>query len=113
MSEECLLILKKWLVEQKDRIYKEHIKADNDENELQNYTVSLEKHGENLIRAIDQEKTDVLKGLGWPESLMDCIKDEDTRIDIKDAIRSSFISYPFNRSEIHRKELEKANAGLQ
>jgi hypothetical protein len=113
MSDGCLLILHKWLVEQKDRIYNEHVKSDNDENELQTYGISLEEYAEDIIRGIEKNDTDMLKKLRWPDSLMKCIGDEDTRIDIKDAIRSSFITYPFNRSEIHRKELERENAGLQ
>jgi hypothetical protein len=113
MSEECLVILKGWLIEQKNRIYSEHIKSDNDENELQMYTISLEGFARNVIKAIEREIVDDLKKLRWPEELMECIKSIGIRVDIIHDIESSFIRYPFNRSERHRKELETRNAGLQ
>jgi len=113
MSEECLLILDKWLVEQKNRIYTEHIKKDNDENELQAYSDSLEQYAEQLIKAIENEVFEELKKLLWPEQLMECIKDIGIRVDVTNDIESSFKRYPFNRSEIHRRELERENAGLQ
>ena len=113
MSEDCLVILDKWLIEQKNKHYTEHIKANNDENELQNYSDSLEQYAEKLIRAIEGELFSGLEMLGWPQELKDCIKDVGIRVDIIDTIESAFKRYPFNRSEIHRKELERENAGLQ
>ena len=113
MSEDCLVILGKWLVEQKDKIYNEHIKADNDENELQAYSDSLENYAINLIQAIKNESFDELKKLEWPNDLMECIKDVSIRVDVLNDIESSFVRYPFNRSKIHIKELERENAGLQ
>jgi len=113
MSEDCLVILDTWLVEQKNKIYNEHIKADNDENELQAFSDSLEEYAMNLIHAIKNELFNELKTLEWPNDLMECIKDVGIRVDILNDIESSFIRYPFNRSKIHRKELERENAGLQ
>lgn len=113
MSEECLVILDKWLVKQKDEIYNEHVKSDNDENELQAYSESLEDFAIDLIRLIENENGEELKKLEWPNDLMECIKDISIRVDIINDIESSFVRYPFNRSKIHRKELERENAGLQ
>jgi len=113
MSEECLEILRKWLIEQKNRVYSENIKLDNDANELQGYSDSLEDLAFKLIKGIEREKFDELKILGWPQELMECIKDVGIRVDIIHDIESSFIRFPFNKSEIHRNELEKEKAGLQ
>lgn len=113
MSDECLVILDKWIVLKKNSMYDEHVKADNDENELQEYSDSLEDFAMKLIQAIETERVDDLKKLGWPEELMECIKDVGIRVDIKDHIESWLIRYPFNRSKIHIKELERENAGLQ
>ena len=113
MTEDCLVILDKWLVEQKDIIYNKHIKADNDENELQAYSDSLENFAIDLIQAIKNELFDELERIEWPNDLMECIKDISIRVDIINDIESSFVRYPFNRSKIHRKELERENAGLQ
>jgi hypothetical protein len=113
MSEECLDILDKWLILIKKEFYDKHINKDNDENELQTYSDSLEDYGENLIQAIEKESYETLKNLNWPEELMKCIKDLSIRVDIINDITSSFIRFPFNRSEIHRKELLRENAGLQ
>jgi hypothetical protein len=113
MLEECLNILREWLVEQKNRIYSENIKLENDANELQVYRSSLEEFARDLIRAIEEESSDTLISLGWPEKLMECIKTISIRVDILHDIESSFIRFPFNKSEIHRNELEKEKAGLQ
>lgn len=112
MSEACLVHLDKWIVSKKNSLYEEHVKADNDANELQLYSDSLESFAEDLIKAIEKELFDELKNLGWPEELMECIKDVGIRVDIIDHIDSWLIRYPFNRSKIHIKELERENAGL-
>lgn len=113
MTEVCLVILDNWLVSEKKKFYKKHIITDNDENELQKYSDSLEKFGDDIINAIEKESYKILNQLGWPEELMKCIKDLSIRVDIINDITSSFIRFPFNRSEIHRKELLRENAGLQ
>ena len=113
MSEDCLDILKAWLIEQKNRIYSENIKLDNDANELQGYGDSLHDLAKDLIKAIDNESFDELRRLGWPANLMECIKTISIRVDIIHDIESSFIRFPFNRSEIHKNELEREKAGLQ
>ena len=113
MSEECLNILDKWLLLKKNEIYAENIKADNDETELQAYSDSLEDFALTLIDSIDGEYFDTLNTLGWPKELMGCITDMGIRVDIIHDIRSSFITYPFNRNEIHKRELLRENAGLE
>lgn len=113
MSEECLNILDKWLILIKKEFYDKYITKDNDENELQTYTEYLIDFGEQLIEAIEKESNETLSDLNWPKELMKCIKDLSIRVDIINDITSSFIRFPFNRSEIHRKELLRENAGLQ
>jgi hypothetical protein len=113
MSDDCLVILEKWLIEQKNKIYDEHVKSDNDENELQDYSDSLEDFARDIIEAIEDENTSKLRDLEWPQDLIDCIKDVGIRVDIINSIDSWFIRYPFNRSKNHIKELQRENAGLQ
>ena len=113
MSEQCLLTLDKWLILIKKEFYYIHIKSDDNENELQTYSDSLEDLGENLIKAIEGESNKRLRELNWPEELMECIKDIGIRVDIIHHITSSFITYPFNHSKIHEKELQRENEGLR
>ena len=113
MAKECLDILREWLIEQKNIIYTENIKLENDANELQVYRNSLEEFARDLIGAIENESFDELRTLRWPINLMECIKTISIRVDIIHDIESSFIRFPFNRSEIHKNELEREKAGLQ
>jgi hypothetical protein len=113
MSDECLVILDKWIITQKNNIYDEHVKGDNDANELQGYCNSLEEFADRLIQLIEKELFSELKTLGWPEELMECIKEIGIRVDIIHHIDSWLIRYPFNRSKMHNKELEREKEGLQ
>lgn len=101
-----------WILERKNSEYDRNIQS-NEPAELQAYSDSLEIFALRLIRAIEKESFVSLKELGWPEDLMECIKDVGIRVEIVDRIESWLIRYPFNRSKAHMQELQRENEGLE
>ena len=115
MSDECLNILTKWIMERKKETYSEYIKSDgtNDTNEdLRKYKEVLESLERKIRKAVYLEDFKNLEEIGWPSELMECIKDMSIRCDLLDLIYESFITHSYNRSPMHEKELQEENAGL-
>jgi hypothetical protein len=111
--EDCLEALDEWIKIYKDIIYDENIKSPtNDSNVLMKYTDALEGRAYILLKAIDGENTEKLSSLGWPDTLMDCIRDPNTKILILNEIKQWFVVYPFVKSRFHIHELENENSGV-
>ena len=112
-TEECLNSLDAWLKIYKNKIYDENIKGDeNSKQVLLKYKYSLSDFSEILIDAIENEDIEKLKIIGWPEDLMECVKDMRIRPDLIYKIQHWFVQYPFIKSKIHLQEIEKQNAGI-
>jgi len=113
-SENCIKVLIEWIKTTKHTVYNKNIKnATNDENVLSLFSSELESFGNTIINAINNENIELLKENGWPDELMECIKNLNIRVDIIDNIENWFKTYPFNMSEFHNRELQKENAGLE
>jgi hypothetical protein len=112
-QDACLKILSSWIVEFKKKTWHMIVKSNNDSAELEAYKDALEQHETSLRKAIYLEDIDSLRKLGWPEELMDCIKDMAKRTDISDMLYESLATHHFNRSPQHEKELHEENSGLQ
>jgi hypothetical protein len=112
-TEECLNSLDEWLKTNKNRIYDENINGhENSKQVLLDYKYSLSDFSEILINAIENEDIEKLKIVGWPNDLMECIKDMRTRPDLIYRIHHWFVQYPFVRSKLHLEEVAKQNAGV-
>jgi len=105
---DCSKILNKWIVEVKKNEYEKHIKTENHE-ELNKYIHSLEYLEMQLNKAIINEDTERLKMLNWPNELMECIKDMNTRSELLDILREAFTVHYFNQSPKHEEELRNEN----
>jgi len=112
-QDACLKILSSWIVEYKKKTWNETVKSDNVSSELQEYKDALEQQESRLRKAIYLEDIENLKALGWPEELMECIKDMATRTEISDMLYESLATHHFNRSPRHEQELREENSGLQ
>ena len=111
-QEDCLKILSAWIIQYKREAWTTHVKTNDDANELQLYKDTLEEQEKRLRKAIYMEDTKNLEALGWPDELMDCIKDMSIRADLTDLLYESFVTHHFNRSPRHEEELRNENAGL-
>jgi len=112
-TEECLNSLDTWLKIYKNKIYDENIKGhENSKQVLLKYKYSLSDFSEILITAIENEDIEKLTIIGWPDDLMECIKDMRIRPDLIYKIQHWFVQYPFIKSKIHLQEIEKQNAGI-
>ena len=112
-QEACLKILSAWIVQYKREAWTTHVKTNDDANELQSYKNALEQQEGRLRKAIYMEDTKNLEALGWPDELMECIKDMSIRPDIVDMLFESLVTHHFNRSPRHEQELHEENAGLR
>ncbi len=112
-QEACLKILSAWIIQYKREAWNKHVKTNDNANELQDYKDALEQQEARLRKAIYMEDTQNLKALGWPDELMECIKDMSIRADISDLLYESFVTHHFNRSPRHEEELHNENAGLR
>ncbi len=112
-QEACLKILSSWIVEFKKKTWHMIVKSSNDSSELEAYKSALEEQESRLRKAIYLEDFENLRALGWPEELMDCIKDMSRRTDISDMLYESLITHHFNRSPRHEQELHEEKSGLQ
>lgn len=111
-QEACLKILSAWIIQYKREAWTKHVKTNDDANELQSYKDDLEQFERRLRKAIYMEDTQNLKALGWPDDLMECIKDMVIRSDISDLLYESLVTHHFNRSPRHEEELQRENSGL-
>ena len=104
-----------WIQQQKDEIYDSNITnhPNGNSSHLEKYRNALEGLAYKLTRAIDNEDSTTLLALGWPQALVDSIRDMNMRTDILDRIECWFVRYPFVKSRIHLEELRNENAGLQ
>lgn len=109
-EDNCLKILHTWIIEQK-RVAQNTYKGDST-NDLKEYTETLETLERKLRKAIYLEDFKGLETLGWPQELMECIKDMTVRPVLLDLIYESLIIHKFNRSPMHENELKEENAGL-
>jgi len=112
-SEECLKTLSAWIIQYKREAWTNHVKTNDDANELQMYKDDLEQLERRLTNAIYMEDTENLKDLRWPKELMDCIKDMAIRSEICDMLHQSLVTHHFNRSPRHEEELNNENSGLR
>lgn len=111
-QDACLQTLSAWIIEYKRKTWIEHVKSNDDANELQAYKNTLEQQEALVRKAIYLEDTKKLQTLGWPEELMDCIRDMSIRPDIVDMLFQSLVTHHFNRSPRHEEELRNENSGL-
>jgi hypothetical protein len=113
-SDECIKILDKWIIENKNIIYDIHI-TNNEEssNGLQEYQIALKKYGNEIINAINRQLIDDLKEkYKWPDNLLECLNDSNISTEIKDTIQQCFIHFPYVKCKIHMEELKKQLAGI-
>jgi hypothetical protein len=110
--DSCVKLLSTWIVEFKRKTWSEHVQTSDDANELQTYRDVLEQQERSLRKAIYLEDTNTLRSLGWPDDLMECIKDMGIRSQLIDLLFESLFSHPFNRSPQHENELNNENSGL-
>jgi hypothetical protein len=105
-SDECLQILNNWIVKIKKAQY---MNIENSENsqDLLKYTDYLYDLENKLRIAITSERLDTLQALGWPNELMECIKDMNTRAEILDCLNQALTVHQFNKSPMHEQELNK------
>lgn len=102
---EYLNILNSWIVQVKNKKYKEYLSSEN-VNGLEKYKKSLEELEFELSRAIvDQDKKKLIN-LEWPNELMEYIEDMNIRTYILDCINQAFTINHFNRSPLHETELK-------
>ena len=112
-QEACIKILSAWIIQFKRGAWAKHVKTNDDANELQIYKEVLEQQETRLRKAIYMEDTQNLKALGWPDELMECIKDMSIRPELTDLLYESFVTHHFNRSPKHEEELNNENSGLR
>ena len=108
----CVKLLSTWIVEFKRKTWSEYVKTTDDANELQNYRDVLQQKEVSLRKSIYLEDTNTLRSLGWPDELMECIKDMGVRSELMDILHESLYSHPFNRSPQHEDELKNEVSGL-
>ena len=111
--EDCIEALSEWIQAYKNQIYDANIKSPNNDNSvLLKYQGALEDMGLKILRAIDKEDQTVLNDMKWPTTLLDCVRDPNTKIIIRNEIEQWFIRFPFVRSRQHLEELEKEYEGV-
>ena len=110
-EDNCLKILHTWIIGKKSEAQNSY-KGDST-NDLRKYTENLETLERKIRKAIYLEDFKSLEALGWPQELMECIKDMAVRPSLLDLIYESLIIHQFNRSPMHENELKEENAGLK
>jgi hypothetical protein len=112
-SDICLNGLDDWITSQKNHIYDINIKNSSTKNNvLLDYTNALEEFAFKLSRAIQKEEINTLVSMGWPNTLIECLKDSFTKTLILDEINQWFVTFPFVKSRMHLKELEESYRGV-
>ena len=113
--EDYINDVKKWILATKDRIYTEILNTETGKaTDLYRYEDKVAELGKELLRAIQGEREDHLQKLGWPQELMDCIRDPSVNLVIKDFIQVSCILFPNTNSIYGLNELKKKqNVGLE
>lgn len=112
--EDCVPRVKEWILIKKDLLYKEFLKTDTEQSEdLNRYENEIELLGKKLMRAIQSENLEELNKLGWPEELMECIRDPSVNLVIYDFIELSCLRFPNTHSLYNLKILGKQNVGLE
>ena len=111
--EDCIEALSEWIQTYKNQVYDENIKSPNNDNSvLLNYQGALEAVGLEILRAIDKEDQTALNDMKWSATLLECVRDPNTKIIIRNEIEQWFIRFPFVRSRQHLEELEKEYEGV-
>ena len=88
----CIQRLDQWIVPKKREIHEKHIKAPNNSPlVLQNYMNELKQLYNDVclaFRESDSEARDTkLRSLGWPDDLIECTKEINTRTDVADRLK--------------------------
>ena len=109
-EDNCLKILHKWIIDKKSEAQTSY-KGDSI-NDIKKYTETLETLERKIRKALYLEDFKNLEALGWPQELLECIKDMTVRPSLLDLIYESLIIHQFNRSPMHESELKEENAGL-
>lgn len=113
-ADSCIHYTREWILNKKESMYQEFIKTDGTAEDLLRYEDEIADLGNKLLKAIDKEKTNELRALGWPEELMECIQDTSINLVIRDFIELSCIRFPNTNSIYNLKKLkEKLNSGLE
>ena len=113
MKDECIARLDAWIIEIKKKVYIKNINSEDpempeDAESLFAYKSYLEELEGKLNSAIKAEHKETLLALGWPDELMECIKNMTLRGEILDYLEQAFKVHHFNKSPKHENELQKA-----
>jgi hypothetical protein len=112
--DDCLQKLANWAKAKKDELYEANIKSPtNREAVLETFTRACRQVGQDLVTNLNAENDRNLRGLGWPDELMECMKQPDIRTILCDQVENWFIRFPFVKSRLHLEELERENSGLR
>ncbi len=112
--DECLQKLAVWAKTKKEEIYEQNIKSPkNGESVLELFSNACRAVGNSLVLNLNSENSKNLRELGWPEDLMECMRQPDVRTILCDQVENWFIRFPFVRSRLHLEELERENSGLR
>ena len=104
-EDACIKKVNEWITKTKREVYETNIKSENS-SELFAYTNELEMLESKLRKAITDENTNALFALGWPNELIECIKNMTLRVEILDCLQQAFTINHFNKSPKHEAELE-------
>jgi len=112
-EDACIARLDAWIIEIKKNVYEKNINSETVETpenveRLFAYKSYLEGLQDKISRAIKDEHKEALYALGWPDELMECIKDMTLRVEILDHLEQAFKINHFNKSPEHERELQKA-----
>lgn len=108
IEEACIKKVNEWITEIKKTTYEKYIKPESSENSegLIAYKAALESLEEKLSKAIQDQNTEALKELEWPDELMECINNMAIRGVILDLLHQAFTISHFNKSPKHEAELQ-------
>ena len=113
-DDACIKILDEWIKSRKNILYDKHIvnaPSESPDNFLK-YEEALETFANPLIKAVDSEEIDILKQNEWPSELLECIKDSNTKVLIKDTIEKWCKQYPYVNCKPQILELENEHKGI-
>ena len=113
--EHYIKDVKEWILTTKERMYNEILKTETGKaTDLFRYKDEVAVLGDQLLRAIESEKKEDLEKLGWPQELMDCIRDPSVNLVIQHFIQLACIRFPNTNSIYGLNELKKKqNVGLE
>ena len=114
-DEEYIKALKEWLLKKKDNMYNNFLKNETgNPTDLARYENELMILGNQLLKALESENLDDLRKLGWPEKLIECIRDPSVNLVIHDFIQLACIRFP-NSNSVYSLDKLKAeqNIGLE